>query len=336
MTGMRVLAAALILLAAIAGVQGATIVVAPSGGDYTTLQQAVDAASPGDIIELRAGSYPGEVAVTKAVTIRGDEGAVVGSGTDQVGLVIEAEGVTVSGVGIEGPATGIFLRNSGEFAVRQCSFSDLDVGIVAEACVNGTVEGNSFSSVGAAFLGMGMAGTTVRDSSFDEVVQYLQLYTASECRVEAESLQGPEYFAADIFSDTEYACGPWTLTGWNFLLLGTAYDAPEGYTLIGEAMNISFVTGAESSTDPYAVMSAVAGTEEERIGFYRIDKGTPELVSETTVDNGTALVQATVGEAGHFALMEKPLAGGGEVLIGGIAVLVVAALVIVVVLRRRK
>lgn len=334
---MRYLAAALILLTMIAGVQAATIVVAPSGGDYATLQQAVDAALPGDVIELRAGSYPGEVAVAKAVTIRGDEGAVIGSSTDQAGLMIEADGVAISGVGIEGPATGIFLRNSGEFSIRQCSFAQLDVGIVAEACSNGTVEGNSFTSVGAAFLCMGTTSTIVRDSSFEEVTQYLQFYAASGCRVGAESLQGPEYFAADIFSDTEYACGPWTVTGWDFALLGAAYGAPAGYTLMGEAMNISFIEQAESSRMPEAVLSAgIEAEEAERYGFYRVDAGSPVLVSETTVDNGTALVQATVSEPGHYALMERPAGGGGDVVIAGIAVLVVAALLVVVLLRRRK
>jgi hypothetical protein len=333
---MRYLAAVLILLCAIAGVQAATIVVAPSGGDYATLQEAVDAASAGDIIELRAGSYPGGVAVAKTVTILGDEGAVIGSGTDQAGLMIEADGVAVTGVGIEGPATGIFLRNSAEFSVRQCSFVQLDVGIVAEGCSNGTVEGNSFASVGAAFLGMGTTGTTVSDSSFADVTQYIQFYASSGCRVEAESLQGPEYFAADIFSDTKYECGPWTATGWDFALLGVAYQAPAGYTLAGEAANISFIEKAESSRMPEAVLSASFETEDaELYGFYRVDARSPALVSETTVDNGTALIEATISEAGHYALMERP-AGGGEVVIAGIAVLVIAALLIVVLLRRRK
>jgi len=337
MNPMRNIAVLLLLLCAIAGVQAATIVVSPSGGDYVTVQEGIAAAAPGDIVELLAGRYPGEVTVDKAVAICSDEGAIIGSDTDRMGLLIEADGVAVSGVAIEGPATGIFLRKAGNFSVRQCSFADTDVGIVAETCANGILEDNTFASVGAAFLGMGTADVMIRNSSFDRVTQYLQFYAASGCRVETESLHGPEYFAADIFSNTEYECGPWTATGWDFALLETTYEASPGYTLMGETANISFIEDAESTRMSGAVLRAhIVAEEGQEYGFYRVDSGNPVLISDSSAENGTVLVEAAIANPGHYALMEKPVTGGGELVIAAITVLVVAVLLAVLLLRRRK
>lgn len=395
----RYLVALLLLLAAFSGVEGATLVVAPSGGDFTTLQPAVDAALPGDTIEIRPGTYPGEVVVTTPVTITGMDGVNLGSSEYLTGLIVSTDNVIIHGFSLEGQnvgisfvgstgsraegcqitagdtgillsgcsgcsivdsaiiagergidvnastsillselgvtseSVGIYLRGSEEFSVQQTSLSGGDIGIVADECGNGSLDGTGFSSVGAGFLGMGTDGTIIRDSSFDGVTQYIQFYTASGCRVEADTLQGPEYFAADVFSDTEYYCGPWSVTGWDFILLHQPYSAPAGYTLMGEAMNLSFVPDAESSYDPAVLMSArfdgLSAEEAERIGFYRIDGGAPVLVSEMTNESGIYLVEAMTNTPGHFALMEKS-AEGENVPFAGIVLILVILVVIAV------
>ena len=68
------------------------IIVTPDGsGDYTTISDAVTAASDGDTILVRPGTYDEAVLLRKDVTIRGDG--------DPADIVIERSGVLPSGLG---------------------------------------------------------------------------------------------------------------------------------------------------------------------------------------------------------------------------------------------
>jgi len=96
-----VLVAALLLGPA----QGATINVSP--GDL--LQDVVDAAAHGDIIEVQSGTYCKNVVVNKTITLRGlDTGAgkpVIDAGGVGSAINLSADGVTIEGFDI---------RNSGD------------------------------------------------------------------------------------------------------------------------------------------------------------------------------------------------------------------------------
>lgn len=387
----------LLLAAVISGVQGATLVVAPSGADFTTIQPAVDAASPGDTIAVQAGTYPGDVVVRTPVTVLGTDGVTIGTGGELAAFIIEADGVTLSGLTCDGPAIGIMLnatsgshvrecnivagatgillsdcmdcsiadtsilaelsgleitssetieiddvrvnggtsgvtlRNVDTFALRQNALLGCEVGIMAEHCGNGTIEEMTFTDVDAGMLGIGITDVHITGSTLSNVIQYLQMYNALGCRVEAETMEGPQYYAADIFSDTAYACGPWTVSGWNYGLLMEAYNAPEEYLQFGDALNVTVIEEAESFTDPFIVMEAEAtaadldGYDAETFGFYRIDGGAPVPVGSTTAgEDGAVITTATATTPGDYALLAKTQTTGPDlfyVLIGILAVI---------------
>ncbi|MBT8507042.1 hypothetical protein AZH53_01185 [Methanomicrobiaceae archaeon CYW5] len=389
--------AVLLLMAAVSGVQGATLVVAPSGADFTTIQPAVDAASPGDTIAVQAGTYPGDIVVRTPVTVLGTDGVSIGTDGELAAFIIEADGVTISDLACDGPAIGIMLNASSGSHVRECNvvagdtgilFSDCvncsvsdtsiladqsgleitssenieieevrvnggasgvtlhnvdafalrksavlgcDIGIIAEHCGNGTIEETTFSDVDAGMLGIGVTDTRITGSTLSNVIQYLQMYNAIGCTVEADTMEGPDYFSADVFSDTVYACGPWTVSGWNFGLLRQIYDTPEGYLQFGGALNFTAIEGAESFTDPFILMEAEAsaadleGYDAETFGFYRIDGAKPVFAGATTIeDNGGAITSATATAPGDYALLAKTETTGPDlfyVLIGILAVI---------------
>jgi len=401
--------ALLLLVTVVSGVQAATIVVAPSGGEYSAIQPAVDAASPGDIVEVQAGTYPGGVVVRTPVTIAGGDGVTVGTGDEEVALAIEADGVTLRGLACEAPAIGIMvnaseasrvegcsivagdtgimiggctncsvadtrvladrsgilvtsspgtditgawvngkmsgitLRDCRDFSLQQTTLPGSDVGIVAERCENGTIEEMTFTDVGAGMLGIGCTDLRIAGSTQTNVVQYLQMYNARGCRVEADSMTGAEYFAADVFSDTVYACGPWAVSGWNFGLVTEEYSVPEGYRQFGDAVNVTFIEEAESFEDPVVFMDAAVsageleGYDAETFGFYFPRGGTPDLVGTTTVgEDGSATTSANTTVPGEYVLLARVTEEGPDLFYPLLAVLVVIAVVLGYLVLRRE
>lgn len=81
----------------------ATIVVTPDGaGDYPTIQEAVDAAVPGDIIELEDGTYRGDG--NRDIEYRGKSVTVRSRSGDPEACIIDCEGEEFN------PHRGFFFR----------------------------------------------------------------------------------------------------------------------------------------------------------------------------------------------------------------------------------
>ena len=123
--------AVLLVLACAGTAAGATWVVDDDGGagvDYTTIQAAVDAASAGDTIEVRSGTYYENVNVNKQLTL---------SGQDKTGTVIDGRGSgTVVTVTTDKVTVGGFtITNAGEW----------NYGVSCGAVSNVCVENNFFT-----------------------------------------------------------------------------------------------------------------------------------------------------------------------------------------------
>lgn len=98
----HVITAILWILAALPAT-AATIVVGPDGsGDYPTIQEAVDAAVPGDVIELEDGTYRGDG--NRDIEYRGKSVTVRSRSGDPEACIIDCEGEEFE------PHRGFFFR----------------------------------------------------------------------------------------------------------------------------------------------------------------------------------------------------------------------------------
>lgn len=90
---------------------------------YTTIQAAVNAAQPGDVIRVCPGTYPEQVTITMALTLRADNGVVVNpsttqtvtdvAGTEAIAFVFAVQGANVD---IEG-----FIVDGSNNGLTECS-----------------------------------------------------------------------------------------------------------------------------------------------------------------------------------------------------------------------
>jgi parallel beta-helix repeat protein len=95
---------AVILL--VGSVLAATIVVCPSGCNYSIIQQAIDSSHAGDTILVQSGTYHENVYVSKGITLRGvDTGRgkpVVNAGGSGSVITLYADNVTLEGFNATG------------------------------------------------------------------------------------------------------------------------------------------------------------------------------------------------------------------------------------------
>lgn len=122
------------VLAAIPATAGAeTIRLSPAA--TPSLQQAIDAAQPGDELVLEDGRFQGPVTIGKPLTLRGEKGAaIVGSGMGTV-VTITAEDVVFSGISVSGSGSDLEALDSGVFVARTAKRTIVE---------NSRIEGNLF------------------------------------------------------------------------------------------------------------------------------------------------------------------------------------------------
>ena len=107
--------------------QAETYVVAVDGtGDFQTLTEAVAASSTGDTILLRAGVYSEQekfpIVLDHAVTIEGEDGAVLDSPRFKTMVSVMADGVTLRNIRFQVRKWGIVADVSRAMTVEDCEF----------------------------------------------------------------------------------------------------------------------------------------------------------------------------------------------------------------------
>lgn len=131
---------------------GITIIVPD---DYPTIQEAIDAANPGDTIEVWAGTYPEHLVVDKTLTLIGNGTAnttISGTGIlDKDILEITADWVNVTGFKIINSqewASGINLNNVNNCTIADNNCSNNKQGISLSFSSNNAIINNTFINNG--------------------------------------------------------------------------------------------------------------------------------------------------------------------------------------------
>ncbi|MCY6372218.1 right-handed parallel beta-helix repeat-containing protein [Clostridium ganghwense] len=169
--------------------------------DYTKIQDAVDAASPGDEIRVKDGSYNEAVSITKDnLHIIADGSNVVLDGETPTTLsepafhVSGCSNVKIEGFTIRHYNTELFIDNgSSNNTISQCAFSDIDSGIADGSGVsisngsNNTISHCAFSHIGNPTGATGVwisfgSNNTICQCEFNNIEAYgVRILNSSNC-----------------------------------------------------------------------------------------------------------------------------------------------------------
>ncbi len=117
--------------------------------DYSTIQAAVNAASPGDTIIVRDGTYNGNVKVDKRLTLRSENGSdktiVQAANSEDHIFKVTADRVNISGFTVRGASddTGIYIYCANNCVISNNTCSNNEYGIKLDGSTNNSISGNT-------------------------------------------------------------------------------------------------------------------------------------------------------------------------------------------------
>lgn len=84
-----------------------------------SLQQRLDSANPGDILELTAGTYEGNITISKSLHLRGTGEVIIsGNGKGRV-ITVDAVDVTLSGLTVQDSGIDLSIEDAGIFVTQR-------------------------------------------------------------------------------------------------------------------------------------------------------------------------------------------------------------------------
>lgn len=137
--------------------------------DYSTIQQAIDASSPGVTILVSAGTYNENITVWKPLTVKGEnkQATIIAKLGVFAVCEIAADNSTVSGFTIEGGSVGVWIHGSDYVTVIDNIIVNNDDGVWTTSSIAVTVAGNIMTD--NLFMGLYLY------SSNDTIVDYNKL-----------------------------------------------------------------------------------------------------------------------------------------------------------------
>ena len=144
----------LILILIIGFATAAKITVAPEGADYSTIQQALNNASDGDIIEVQSGAYVEHVSIQHSVALIGvDTGSgrpVVDANKSSSAITLRANATRIEGFNLTGSGgcgcgnAGILVDSSNNIIQNNILYKNRYGIYIEEGAVNNTLYSNDF------------------------------------------------------------------------------------------------------------------------------------------------------------------------------------------------
>lgn len=163
--------------------------------DYTSIQEAINAAEIGDILILRNGTYRENIVINKSIALRSESGAsyCMLSDNDEIEAVISvtANGVEIRNITIiaEYSGYGVIFRESENSILADCRVSGGWGGGVGLYSANGiTIERNDVRSIsGIAIELVSSAGNNIVENNIHESKNGLRIDASSAANVIASN-----------------------------------------------------------------------------------------------------------------------------------------------------
>lgn len=195
-------------------IQAGTLVVGP-GGQFTEVREAIRAAAAADTIEVRGGTYKGNLILDKPVALEGAGWPVLkGDGTGSV-ITVVAAGCSIRGFRIEHSGgmlvdedSGILLKSDGN-RVENNQLNDVLFGIYFFQSSHNTIAGNllhgrkelGFGERGAGIHIWNSAGNTIERNTITDMRDGMYLQNADGSVIRGNRVFGVRYGLHYMYSN---------------------------------------------------------------------------------------------------------------------------------------
>jgi pectinesterase len=263
--------------------------------DFASIQAAVNAASAGDRVEVRPGTYRETVVVNASVTLVAPDGATLrgptrdgARGPTPVGLLLTAP-ATVAGFRVTGYGTGVYaVPGAGAFAVREVVVAGVGSGDVSDGGVYVSGGDGSWTLRNVTVRDVDGVGLTAADATGD--------WTAAGLVVDNTTGTHAGVVGGD---------GGWTLRDARVRRTGgPAVDATgtDGNWTVANA-TLAGVLDATGSTGDWRVRRTTV--RDARAGVGAGDSAGDWVVRNTTVENVTQVGVSAMESTGDWRLLDS-------------------------------
>ncbi len=156
-------AVALIVLATLVVPASAAELTVGAGGQYTTIQQAVNAANSGDTIRVAPGTYTENVVVSKSLTITAASGrpTVQAADASKDVFLLTSPGVRIEGLTITGGASGVQIQGTSKCIVTNVVARDNVRGVYLSHSTENEISKNNLADNSYGVYGDSASSNTI-------------------------------------------------------------------------------------------------------------------------------------------------------------------------------